>query len=234
MTRVIDLTWPISEELPIEIGEIKFHRDFDYDMRGFRSHWIQIHDHNGTHMDAPQHTEPGGASVDEIPPDVLYGDGVVLELSPFAEEDQAFTLDHIKQAESRLEKGINPGDFVILRSGWYKTFGTDRYWPRSPYLSLEAAEYLVKERKVRGLGYDFSQEGGARDHADLQARIDRGEVKPGEELIIHHAVLGAGLFQVECLANLDAIKNERFKIVVAPMYLKGLEAAPARVLVIEE
>lgn len=37
MTGVVDLSWPIDEQLPIEIGEIKFHRDHDYDDIGART-----------------------------------------------------------------------------------------------------------------------------------------------------------------------------------------------------
>lgn len=234
MSRVIDLSWPITEKLPIEIGRLTLTRDYDYGVRGFRSHQIEIHSHNGTHIDAPEHTEPGGAHLDEIAPDRLYGEGVVLDLTPYAVEDKPITVEHVKAAEAKLKTGIKPGDFVLLRTDWSKNFGTAIYWPRSPYLAPEAAAYLVKERKVRGLGYDFSQEGGARDHADLQERINRGEAKPGEDLLVHHIVLGSGLYHVECMTNFAAIPNERFKIVVAPLNLKGVEAAPARVFAIIE
>lgn len=234
MTRVIDLSWPISEELPIEIGTIRFDRDYDYGDRGFRTHQLTMHLHNGTHVDAPEHTEPGGAHIDEISPDVLHGPGVVLDLSGFADEDVEFTVEHIQAAEAKLDEPIRPNDLVLLRSDWSSTYGTDRYWPKSPYLSVEAAVYLVQERKVRALGYDFSQEASGRTHQDLQDRIDRGEAKPGEDMVIHHAVLGAGLYHVECLTNLDKITSQRFTIVVAPLPLKGVEAAPARVFVIED
>lgn len=234
MARVVDLSHPIDEALAIEIGHIKFHRDYDYDVRGFRSHWFEMHNHNGTHVDAPEHTEPGGASIDDIDVQVFYGDGVVLDLTPYTQADVAFTLEQVKEAEAKVRGGVRSGDFVILRSDWYKTYGTERYWPKSPWLELEAAEYLVNERHVRGLGYDFSQEGGARDHAELQARIDAGEAKPGEDMVIHHLVLGNGLYHVECMTNLAEIRKDRFKIVVAPLPLKGVEAAPARVFVIED
>ncbi|MGH7716191.1 MAG: cyclase family protein, partial [Vulcanimicrobiaceae bacterium] len=65
-------------------------------------------------------------------------------------------------------------------------------------------------------------------------RINRGEAKPGEDLLVHHIVLGAGLYHVECMTNFAAIPKERFKIVVAPLNLKGIEAAPTRVFAIIE
>lgn len=231
--RIVDLSRPLSEELPVEIGRIRFHRDFEYAQRGFSSHWIEIHTHNGTHVDAPLHTEPGGAPIDALDPGRLYGPGVLLDLTPFTAADHAFTRSEVEAAEAEVDGGIRPGEFVILRSDWSTRYGTDQYWQHSPFLSADAARLLVMDRAVRGLGYDFSQEGGARDHAALQERIDQGLTAPGDDLVIHHIVLGHGLYQVECLTNVAAIRSQRFDIVVAPLALVGLEAAPARVFVLE-
>lgn len=233
MPKVIELNHKISEDLPIEIGTIRFDRDFDYSERGFRTHQITMHCHNGTHVDAPEHTERGGASIDSIGPDRLYGPAVVLNLSEWCEEDKPFTLEHILTAE-KAAGGVQPNDFVVLRSDWSSTFGTDRYWPKSPYLSSEAALYLIEDRGARALGYDFSQEAGARDHQELQERIDRGEAEPGEDLVIHHIVLGNNRYHVECMTNLDEITGPRFTIIVAPLPLAGVEAAPTAVFAIED
>ena len=52
-----------STDNPVE--PIRFVRDLDYPDKGFRSHWIQMNLHIGTHADAPMHTEPGGRA--ELP-----------------------------------------------------------------------------------------------------------------------------------------------------------------------
>ncbi len=231
--RVIDLAHPISEDMPIEIGQIRFVKDYDYQDRGFRSHWIQMHLHQGTHMDAPMHTEPGGKGIDEFDPGELYGDAVVLDFSG-KRENEAITVEDVKEAESRLQTGIRPGDFVLLRTGWSKKWGTPAYWPRSPFLKGEAAQYLIQEKKVRGLGYDFSQEEQARDHSKIRSIAAEEETDPGALMKVHHAVLGAGRYHVEALTNLDAIQQERVKLLVAPLQLCGLEASFCRVLAIEE
>ncbi len=228
MTRVVQLNHMITEDLPIEIGEIRFTQDYDYADRGFRTHQVSMHCHNGTHVDAPEHTERGGGSIESIAAEDLVGPAVVLDLSPWCEEDRPFTVEHVIEAE-RAAGGIRAGDFVVLRSDWSRLFGTDRYWPRSPYLSSGAARYLIEDRQARALGYDFSQEAGARDHQDLALRIARGEAEPGEDLVIHHIVLGSNRYHVECMTNLDQISQSRFTIVVAPLPLSGVEAAPARV-----
>ena len=231
--RVIDLTHPISEDMPIEIGQIRFVKDYDYGDRGFRSHWIQMHLHHGTHMDAPMHSEPGGKSIDDFDPGELYGDAVVLDFSNKG-ANEAITLEDVKLAEGNLETEIRPGDFVLLRTGWSSKWGTPEYWPQSPFLRAEAANYLIQEKGARALGYDFSQEEQVRDHSKISAIAAEEKAEPGALMKVHHAVLGAGRYHVEALTNLEAIQQERVKLIVAPLPFRGLEASFCRVLVIEE
>ena len=223
--RVIDLSHPISENMPMEqkVG-IKFTRRAEYES-GRLAHRIEMDNHNGTHVDAPVHTEPGGISIDQIPPDQLYGDAVVLDLTP-RRAGEEITLGDVKAAVGKLKAGLQPGDFVLLKTLWAdRTWGTREYWTESPYLDPEAARYLIEGKGARGLGYDFSQE----KYTPL-GRAGEG----AERLPIHHIVLGNGCYQVEAMTNLGAISKERVKIVVAPLLLKGLEASPCRVFAIEE
>jgi arylformamidase len=223
--RVVDLSHPISESMPMEQkAGIRFTRRAEYES-GRLAHRIEMDNHNGTHVDAPAHTEPGGISIDQIPPDQLYGDAVVLDLTPRGANEE-ITLSVVKAAVGNLRTGVQPGDFVLLKTLWAdRTWGTREYWTDSPYLDPEAARYLIEEKGARGLGYDFSQE----RYTPL-GRV--GEGAPG--LPIHHIVLGSGCYQVEAMTNLGAISQERVTIVVAPLPLKGLEASPCRVFAIEE
>jgi arylformamidase len=248
VTRVVDLTWGISESLPVLIAEINFMKDSDYRDEGFMTHLIQLHTHHGTHVDAPRHTVPGGRSVDEIDLGALYGEAVVLNLTEYGQPDAEIGLTEIREAEANLETGVRTGDFVILRTDWgRRTFGTADYWSRSPYLTGQAAEYLVQEKRVRGLGYDFQQEQSRSDHAELNIEVaEAGTPAGGNQSVgisqresplegpVHRAVLGSDLYQVECMANVHQLQGERFKIMVAPLPLKGLDGSPARVLAFEE
>jgi kynurenine formamidase len=84
-----------------------------------------------------------------------------------------------------------------------------------PGFSAEAAKLLV-ERKVSGLGVDTLS-------ADFGASKD---------FLVHHIVLGAGLYQLENLADLTELPETGAFLVVAPIKLEGGTGGPARVFAI--
>ena len=231
--RVIDLTHPISEDLHTAAGQVRFVRDLDYQDKGFRSHWIQMNLHIGTHADAPMHTEPGGKSIDSFDPSEFYGDAVVLDFSNKG-ANEAITIEDVKRGETKLKSGIRRGDFVLLRTLWSNKWGTPDYRAQSPFLKADAATYLIQEKGVRGLGYDFCEEEYGRDYSKVEAIAAEKKIEIGALAVVHHAVLGSGRYHVEHLTNLGAIKQERVKIIVAPLPFRGLEASFCRVFAIEE
>jgi arylformamidase len=231
--RVIDLTHQISEDIKSEAGPIRFIRDLDYPDKGFRSHVIQMNLHIGTHVDAPMHTEPGGRSIDSFDPAEFYGDAVVLDFSHM-KANEAITVEDVRTAEGKLKTGIHAGDFVLLKTLWSDKWGTPDYKANSPFLNADAAKYLIQKKSVRGLGYDFPEEEYGKDFSKVESIAAEKGVEVGALGVVHHEVLGAGRYHVEHLTNLGAIKQERVKIIVAPMPFRGLEASFCRVLVIEE
>jgi len=231
--RVIDLTHQISEDLQTAAGQVRFVRDLDYQDKGFRSHWIQMNLHIGTHADAPMHTEPGGKSIDAFDPAEFYGDAVVLDFSDKA-ANEAITLEDVRIAEAKLKTGIRRGDFVLLRTLWSTKWGTPDYRTQSPFLRAEAASYLIQEKGARGLGYDFCEEEHGKDFSRIEAIAAAKKVDIGALEVVHHAVLGSGRYHVEHLTNLGAIKQERVKLIVAPLPFRGLEASFCRVFAIED
>ncbi len=99
--------------------------------------------HASTHIDAPWHYAPVVAgkkakTIDEIPLEWLYGDGVVIDMShkkdfdPVTKEDvQRFLL------ENHIE--LKPGSIVLIRTGRDKFSGAD-YVNRGTGMSAEATE----------------------------------------------------------------------------------------------
>jgi len=231
--RVIDLTHPITEDLHTAAGQVRFVRDLDYKDKGFRSHWIQMNLHIGTHADAPMHTEPGGRSIDSFDPAEFYGDAVVLDFSRKG-ANEAITIEDVKMAETKLKTGIRRGDFVLLRTLWSDKWGTPDYRAQSPFLKADAASYLIQEKQARGLGYDFCEEEAGKDYSKVEALAAEKKVDLWALAVVHHAVLGAGRYQVEHLTNLGAIKQERVTLIVAPLPFRGLEASFCRVFAIEQ
>ena len=81
-----------------------------------------------------------------------------------------------------------------------------------PGFSVEAAKFLL-ERKISGLGCDTLS-------------IDPGN---SADFPVHRTVLGAGVYQLENLANLKELPEAGAFLIAAPIKLEGGSGGPARV-----
>ena len=82
-TRVLDLTYAISDKLVPWPGDEKFFEakvNASVEKSGYftRSFWML--EHYGTHLDAPAHFPPGKTTVDQIPVKQLFGPAVVIDV----------------------------------------------------------------------------------------------------------------------------------------------------------
>ncbi len=181
-------------------------------------------EHYGTHMDAPIHFPPGKESVDQIPPERLFGPAVVIEVRAEGEKDPDYRLP--AERIERWEKAhgrIPAGAIVLLRTGWasrwpdpgrYRNLDAEGVM-HFPGFSAEAVKMLLA-RKVSGLGSDtMSVEYGA-----------------SKDFSLHKLSLGAGLYHLENLADLSALPEAGAFLVVAPIKLEGGSGGPCRVFAI--
>lgn len=171
--------------------------------------------HVGTHMDAPLHVVPNGKTIDEIPLDRVIGEGVVLNVAK--RDVEAITRKDIENAYPPIQLG----DIAFLYTGWGSKFGTPEYDPH-PYLSEEAAEYLVA-KKAKVVGLDALT-------PDLPGPL---RPKEGFQGPIHRILLGNGVLIIENLANLEAVAGKRLRLFAAPLKLKGGDGGYVRVFALE-
>nr|WP_237687530.1 cyclase family protein [Arthrobacter jiangjiafuii] len=173
--------------------------------------------HTGTHLDAPLHTVPGGAAVDELPLEQLAGParivgpacvsagGDLADLTVIRWQDVAPGLD-----------GLMPGTIVLFSTGWSRYFNTPRYL-RHPSFHPEIAERLVAAG-VRLVGVDTLNP----DPTPL----------PGSsgipQLRFHDVFLGAGGGIVENLTNLGAVTWPDPLFSALPLRLSGVDGSPVR------
>ncbi|MFA5890370.1 MAG: cyclase family protein [Actinomycetota bacterium] len=165
---------------------------------------LRLGTHTGTHVDPPCHFIDGAVTVDEIPPDVLVGPAVVLDLRAVAGE-------------------ITPQDLCALPDGaervLFRTCNSD-LWARGARafpedyvsLGLEGARWLAA-RGVRLVGTDFLsiEQRGAPGHP------------------VHVALLEAGVVIVEGL-DLHAVDPGDYTFMCLPLKVSGGDGAPARAL----
>lgn len=155
--------------------------------------------------------------MDQVALEQICGRGVVVDLTGKRGSEAIATADLEAQARE-----LQAGDIAILRTDWTdKHWGTPEFFADSPYLTPEAAEWLVR-KKVKAIVYDFSEE-----------YVVRKAGFTGQECIVHHIILGGGICNIEYVTNLKALRERVVTIVALPLKLVGVESAPARVIAIE-
>ena len=77
--------------------------------------YIMTSNHMGTHLDAPRHFVTNGKTIDQLPLDWLYGDGVIVDVSDICDDLAIFTPEDL---EKRAE--IRDGDILLIHTGWHK------------------------------------------------------------------------------------------------------------------
>jgi kynurenine formamidase len=224
-TAVIDLSYAISDQMVPWPGDAKAFEaktNATVEKQGYFTRSFSMLEHYGTHMDAPAHFPPGTATVDQIAPEKLLGPAVVLDVSKEADRDPDYRLSLRKIDEWEGKHGKIPaGAIVVLRTGWSARWpDVARYRNQDangtmhfPGFSVEAAKQLL-ERKVAGLGCDTLS-------------IDPGN---SSDFPVHHLVLGAGVYQLENLADLRELPEAGAFLIAAPIKLAGGSGGAVRVL----
>jgi len=177
---------------------------------GYVLELVAMSTHTGTHVDAPLHFDPGGASVDAIPASALVGSARVLRAPKNRGEDvTAAELESLEALSGRLERGSR----VLVETRWSSRAARAgaRYYDGSPGLEPAAARLLAR-RGVAMVG------------------IDSPSVDPGgsEAFLAHRALARAGIAAVENLRNLRAVRGDGATVAVLPIPLVGASGAPAR------
>ena len=170
--------------------------------------------HTGTHVDPPAHFLAGGATVDQLPLDVLVGPAVVADLTGGGPVDAA------RLAALDLPDGTVR---VLLKTsgGWPAPAAGV---PSTGALTRDGAAWLV-EQGVRLVGADT---------LSIEPPTDRPggrRCPPEENYPVHRLLLGAGVIIVEGL-DLTAATPGRYQLVCLPLRITGGDGAPARAVLL--
>jgi kynurenine formamidase len=228
--EVVDLTHPFDDKTiywPTSPSAFELKRlSFQRTPGGwfYASNSICTPEHGGTHMDAPIHFAEGKETVDQVPVRRLVARAYVLDISKKAEKEPDYRLaPQDVLAWENAHARIREGAIVLLRTGWGKRWpdkklylGDDTSGDASklhfPSYGKEAAELLVNERKVAGIGVDT-------------ASIDTGA---SQDFLVHRLAMEKNVFGLENLANLEAVPETGAWIVALPMKIAGGSGGPLR------
>jgi kynurenine formamidase len=148
--ELFDLSHPWGYNTPMTPGydDIKIARMTSHAKFGVLTQKFTTIMHASTHLNAPLHLIPGARGVGDIPLDVLFGNGVVLNI-PKTQWELVTAEDLASSTPA-----VREGDLVIINTGWHRNFSdSQEYFGRSPGLAPEAAQWLI-ERRVSLVGMD--------------------------------------------------------------------------------
>lgn len=231
--KLLDLTYSLDEHTIAWPKNKSFTREKTAWGRAAGGYWyasgeFSMSEHAGTHIDAPLHFAEGMQSVDEIPIQKLVGSAIAIDIHVAVDIDPDYRLTRqdILDWESRYG-AIPPGAVVLMYTGWGKRWpDRERYLGSAtpsdaktlhfPGFSKDAAEFLITERKIDGIGIDTPS-------------IDYG---PSQDFVVHQVINGANLYGLENLANLEKVPPKGAILVALPIKIKGGTGGPVRVLAI--
>jgi kynurenine formamidase len=173
---------------------------------------MQMVVHHGTHLDAPSHFIVDAPSFDHVPLERLYGPGVVWSFK--VEEYGLIDVADLEAARPLVQ----PGDIVLLDTGWAPKVGTDAY-ERHASLTPDAAVWLLNKR-VKMIGVDFAT-------PDLAPSNRPAE---GFDWPVHQTLLPHGILIAEHVNNLDTLSNRRIEAFFAGLSIIDSDGAPARAM----
>jgi kynurenine formamidase len=252
MRKVYDLSVPTedspSEPIPLKV-EHKDHmvslpvmemflggKKEDYaDGLGWADDALSLGAHSGTHVDAPWHYSPTSEgkkarTIDEMPLDWFYHDGVVLDMR-HKEPGSGITVEDVKQALQKIKYTLKPWDIVMIETGADKLWGKAEYFNAGCGMTAESTLWLI-DQGCRVMGIDAW--GWDRPFVKIKEEYDKTKNK-GLLWTAHKAGIKKEYCHIEKLANLDKLPRPfGFQVACFPVKISGGSAGWARVVAIFE
>jgi arylformamidase len=163
---------------------------------------LELGAHCGTHVDVPLHFRAGERGLEALPLARFHGPARVVRADATDEpgEIPLAVLDGVDLA------GL---DFLLLRTGWERHWGTPRYYDGWPSLAPGLARAL-SAAGLKGVGLDTP---GADPLHGREA---------------HDLFAAAAMINIENLAHLGELPDGPFELLALPLKLSGTEASPVR------
>lgn len=206
--KIIDISQEIRSDMTVYPGDPRFH---SHPCASFKQgdmcevSELTIGSHCGTHVDAPLHMIPGGATIESMPLECYIGPCRVLTFNA-----------HVITEKMLIERQVAEGERILLRTDPKGEYTPTNGQFNPAVLSMRAAQYLAQQR-VRLVGID-------------SPTVENMEICDGE---IHRMLLGAGVAILEGL-RLENAPGENYFLSALPLSLTGENGAPCRAVLIEE
>ncbi|HEY9307395.1 MAG TPA: cyclase family protein [Microbacterium sp.] len=168
---------------------------------------IHMIGNTGTYLDSPFHRYADGRDLAGLDLSSLVG----LRAEVFHLEDAWDASRRGIRSATLADRDVR-GAAVLLHTGWDRWFGRPEYGVGAPFLTGEAAQWLIAAGAVL-VGID-------------SLNID--DTESGGERPAHSLLLGAGVHVVEHLTNLGELPPRGARFTAAPPAVEGFGTFPVR------
>ncbi|WP_396450089.1 cyclase family protein [Actinomadura sp.] len=212
--ELLDLSVPITTGMPVYPGdpEVEAAPALTTAESGVNVLRLHMGSQTGTHVDAPFHIDDALPRLDELPLTRFTGPAAVMDVRGLPPRAPI--------PPDALPPGLEPGDVLLIATGWSAHWGTDDYLAH-PYPAPETAEAIiaagVRTVAVDALSVDPTPPPGSDDFS----------------LAVHRVLCGAGAVIAENVTGLDAVVDAyeagcSIELFLFPIALAAADGAPAR------
>lgn len=184
------------------------------DEHGFFGSRIVTSSITGTYLEASSHVLPGGRTLDSYAASDFVRPARLLRLGvlpPDALIDRAML--------AAASPGMQPGDALLIDTGWYAHWNAPGYVERCPKMMPSALEWLI-EQKIGLLGVDVPA---------IEAAWSDGDDGAKGGLLTQ--LFAEGCLLLAPVVALDQIKSDRGRLIALPLPVVGTSGAPVRAIV---
>lgn len=207
--KIIDISWPLTDKTTTykNKNNIRLEPTKTFEADAVRETHVSFGAHSGTHVDAPSHFLQQGKTIDQVPLGSLIGPARVIDCTSLA---NVITADFLAQHT------IEPGDIILFKTRNSEKSPFDAFDFNFIYLSTDAADYLVK-KKIKAVGIDYL--GIERDQKNHETHVQ---------------LMNNNISIIEGLRLEHVVEPKEYLFLCLPLALVGIEAAPARAVLITD
>lgn len=197
---------------------------------GWANEYIFMTTHGTTHVDAPIHYSPisegkPSRTIDLMPLEWYYGDGVVLDMR-HKQDCEVIMPDDLELALKKIGYVLKEKDIVLIRTGNDSMLGSRDYFYKGAGMGRDATLWLI-DHGVRVMGIDSW---GWDIPLPAQAKKAIKTKDPDLFWEAHYAGVDKEYSHIERLTNLGSLPSFGFKVACFPIKVKNGSAGPARVV----
>ncbi len=197
---------------------IKQHEMIGEDGSPCNTYKIELFNHFGTHIDAPNHFNPNGKQLWELSIEQFIGEKpIIIDIKKG--EGEGVLAEELLAYSDEIENA----DMLFIRTGFEAIRYSDNkcYSERGPYVSAAAAKLIVQKwSHLKAIGLDF---------ISLSSPLNLPEgVKA------HQTMLGmqgdSPVLIIEDVKMADIIGEKLEEVIVSPLLVEGIDSAPVTIM----